>query len=254
VDKPAVVFGDVHGDLVALQRLVALVREQYGDVDIYSVGDLVDRGPDSRGVLDFCIREGIQGILGNHELWLLDVALRGRMTDGVYSGIMGGLATIKSYGLSRGDPDRVGPALKAAMPESHRQYIENLPEFRQIQVGKQVYWLIHAGLSNDGVAGAIHSGLPVDTDEDLLWAALQTAPDLFFWLPTKVREPRSLYRFRSGAVQILGHVPVPNAVNEQHYIAIDTGCGTCPPWTLTAVVLKPDGDREFVRVSGSRLR
>jgi len=69
MSRPAVVFGDVHGDSVKLEKLVAEVRKRFGtEVDIYSLGDLIDRGPDSKGVLDICVREGIQGILGNHEL------------------------------------------------------------------------------------------------------------------------------------------------------------------------------------------
>jgi serine/threonine protein phosphatase 1 len=247
------VFGDVHGESSKLESLVSLIRARFGtDVDIYSLGDLVDRGPDSKGVLDVCVREGIQGIRGNHELWLIGVAagLPGAMHDGVYSKIMGGIATLRSYGLERGDPDNVGPALYQALPEAHREFLLNLPPYRHIRVGGRSYWLVHAGLTADTMAGIMQSvqGPPL-TEEMLIHFTARGAGDLFFWISPKVREPRSMFRFPSGAMQILGHVPVGSQpIVQEHYIALDTGCGTCPPHTLSAVVLLPDGGREFLQV------
>lgn len=243
MSRPAVVFGDVHGDSVKLEKLVAEVRKRFGSaVDIYSLGDLIDRGPDSKGVLDICIREGIQGILGNHELWLREVASGGRFNDGVYAGIMGGLATIRSYGLERGDPDNVGPALFRAMGEAQRQYLLNLPPYRRIEVGGRVFWLIHAGLSSDTAAGVLQAaqGRPL-TDEQLVYVAHKAAPDLFFWMSPKINEKR-LHRFSDGATQILGHVPLSRPETwPGHFLAIDTGCGTRPPYALSAVIIQPNG-------------
>lgn len=63
------VIGDIHGCLSTLQALIA----KAGPVDqIISVGDLIDRGPDSLGVVKYCIDNNIQVCLGNHEFMALE--------------------------------------------------------------------------------------------------------------------------------------------------------------------------------------
>lgn len=63
------VIGDIHGCLTTLQALI----EKAGPVDeIISVGDLIDRGPDSFGVIQYCIDTNIKVVLGNHELMAIE--------------------------------------------------------------------------------------------------------------------------------------------------------------------------------------
>ena len=63
------VIGDIHGCLSTLQALIA----KAGPVDeIISVGDLIDRGPDSLGVIQYCINNNIKVCLGNHEQMAID--------------------------------------------------------------------------------------------------------------------------------------------------------------------------------------
>ena len=67
--KTTLVIGDIHGCLSTLQALIA----KAGPVDqIISVGDLIDRGPDSLGVVKYCIDNNIQVCLGNHEFMALE--------------------------------------------------------------------------------------------------------------------------------------------------------------------------------------
>lgn len=67
--KTTLVIGDIHGCLSTLQALIA----KAGPVDqIISVGDLIDRGPDSIGVVKYCIDNNIQVCLGNHEFMALE--------------------------------------------------------------------------------------------------------------------------------------------------------------------------------------
>lgn len=67
--KTTLVIGDIHGCLSTLQALIA----KAGPVDqIISAGDLIDRGPDSFGVIKYCIDNNIQVCLGNHELMALE--------------------------------------------------------------------------------------------------------------------------------------------------------------------------------------
>lgn len=67
--KTTLCVGDIHGCLSTLQALIA----KAGPVDqIISVGDLIDRGPDSLGVVKYCIDNNIQVCLGNHEYMALE--------------------------------------------------------------------------------------------------------------------------------------------------------------------------------------
>ena len=67
--KTTLVIGDIHGCLSTLQALIA----KAGPVEqIVSVGDLIDRGPDSLGVVKYCIDNNIQVCLGNHEFMALE--------------------------------------------------------------------------------------------------------------------------------------------------------------------------------------
>lgn len=247
--RPVIVFGDVHGESAKLAHLLRQVRGRFGlAVDIYSLGDLIDRGPDSKGVLDLCIEENVMAIAGNHELWAMNAAAGHGFTEGIYTKMMGGIPTLRSYGLERGDPD-VGQKLYEAMGPKQRRYLLDLPAYRRIEVGPRVYWLIHCGLSSDTVTGIaqVWQGPPLEEDV-LVHVAFRAMKDTFFWMTPKVHEPKRIHRFNSGAVQLFGHIPVPQpVVQEGHFFALDTGCGTCPPHTLTGLILHPDGRREFIK-------
>lgn len=66
ITKRIAIMGDVHGCLKELQDLYSKLCHESID-EIRHSGDLVDRGPDSAGVVAFCRENGIQGVRGNHE-------------------------------------------------------------------------------------------------------------------------------------------------------------------------------------------
>lgn len=245
---PTVIFGDVHGSAWQLKELVGQVRRRFGTgARFYSLGDLIDRGPDSRGVLDICVAEGVEGILGNHELWLCSVLSGHPMNDGPYSSIMGGLATLKSYGLSRGDPDHVGPAIRQAVPKEHQDWLLALPPFRFVEVAGVRYALVHAGMYAQWLE-QLRAAAPRLAEEDVPAFLSQKATDQFFWTGPNPNSPEQVARF-SGFVQVFGHTPHAKALHVPgHYISLDTGCGTSPPYALSAVVLHEDGKLDFVQV------
>jgi len=70
--KRTVIVGDVHGCREELEQLLAAVSLDKTD-NLVFVGDLVARGPDSRGVLDLAIRYRATSVMGNHERHLLEV-------------------------------------------------------------------------------------------------------------------------------------------------------------------------------------
>ena len=62
------VIGDVHGCYYTLQQLVDKIKNKYTDIEIFCVGDLVDRGAHSFETIDFVIKKKIRFALGNHDL------------------------------------------------------------------------------------------------------------------------------------------------------------------------------------------
>jgi len=71
-------IGDVHGGLKQLERLYDMLGAYSLDA-IEHVGDLVDRGPDPQGVVQFCREKNIHGVLGNHESVILQYMPGGKM-------------------------------------------------------------------------------------------------------------------------------------------------------------------------------
>ena len=69
-----IAIGDIHGYSAALSTLVAVINPQPSDILIL-LGDYVDRGPDSRGVLEYLIdlkqRFQVVALMGNHEGMML---------------------------------------------------------------------------------------------------------------------------------------------------------------------------------------
>jgi serine/threonine protein phosphatase 1 len=153
--------GDVHGrsDLVD-----AMLDEIAADADgrralVVWLGDYVDRGPDSRGVINRMIagRPGMDFLClkGNHEELMLD-ALRGDEESYGKWLMNGGGATLASYGI-RGIPQY--PAeLRPAIPDGHVAFLEQLE--MSLDDGERIF--VHAG---------IRPGVPLHAQDpgDLLW-------------------------------------------------------------------------------------
>lgn len=64
-------IGDIHGDLVSFSKLHDTLKS-FGVDEVWHCGDLVDRGPDPHGVIQFCIKNNVRGVLGNHDAVIID--------------------------------------------------------------------------------------------------------------------------------------------------------------------------------------
>jgi serine/threonine protein phosphatase 1 len=166
------IIGDVHGRADLLDQMVDRIRDDlasYGD-DVESLtvtlGDYVDRGPNSRGVLERLAENPFPtpyvGIKGNHEA-LLESFLKDPSVAHHWRRL-GGLETLHSYGVpidglmvGKGY-DNAARALRAAMPQTHLRFLADLEPF--VTIGK--YFLCHAG---------VRPGVPLDkqNNEDLMW-------------------------------------------------------------------------------------
>lgn len=125
-----IVIGDVHGHYNGLMGLLEAISPSAGD-EVYFIGDLIDRGPQSYQVVDFVKKNAYPCILGNHEQMLLDVVSGDSMAAHVQQSWLysGGYATISSY------PD-------STIPQDHIEWMQSLPTF--LDLGD--YWLVHAGI------------------------------------------------------------------------------------------------------------
>lgn len=124
-------IGDVHGHYDGLMYLLEAVAPDAAD-QVYFVGDLIDRGPDSAKVVEF-VRQNQHGcVLGNHEQLLLESfpnaeAYMPSFQNWLYSG---GQATLSSY-------DSVDDLFE------HIQWLKTLPYY--LDLGD--IWLVHAGVN-----------------------------------------------------------------------------------------------------------
>ena len=120
-----VVIGDIHGCLKSLKKLLSILPK---DAELYSVGDLIDRGADSKGVVSLCIDRGIKPVMGNHEHLFIDYLEKtGIYGRGIFF-VNGGNATLKSYGMS--------------VPSEHLDFLTSLP----LCIETEHFILSHAGL------------------------------------------------------------------------------------------------------------
>jgi len=226
------VFADVHGQADFLERLILEIHKEAGsDGELYSLGDLIDRGPDSKGVVDLCIKFGVKPVLGNHELWM-KMLVEQRVFDSMaLSGIMGGKATIRSYvGKNTGSDSALALELIQTISEEHKAFFSSIPYYRKIEVDGRVYWLIHAGLTKNNALPFRPFDLSNTSDDEMMEEIVARGnPDAYIlWpspqLPSKAYPKHNLFTFKD-ATQVLGHKVVHHPIVTKNFIALDTGCG-----------------------------
>ena len=220
--------GDVHGRLdllLAMEALIETDRREHGprdDVLIVHLGDLVDRGFESRKVLDHLVVTAELGppkalVLGNHDLWLREFVAAERV-DPEQTGSwirFGGDATLLSYGIKL-DPRRpeverfetARLALRERFPVEHAELLDRL----DLAFGLGDYFFCHAGIRPE---------VPLErqSEADLLW----------------IREPFLSWEGSHGKIVVHGHTVEDAPVTRVNRIGIDTGA--CWTGRLTCLVL-----------------
>ena len=174
MSEPVYAVADIHGHLDQLERALVLIELDGGrDAPVVFTGDLVDRGPESRGVLDRLIDGQAAGkpwtvLKGNHDDMFQRYIETGEEHDprilsrlSYYEDRIGGAATLASYGVT--DPDRrthgdVWAETAAAVPSAHRQFLAGLPLTHE----RDDLLFVHAGI-RPGVA------LADQVADDLMW-------------------------------------------------------------------------------------
>lgn len=203
--------GDIHGRADLLARLLDSIGRDAAGAGLRKVlvflGDYVDRGPDSAGVVDLILGGAPEGfetvtLMGNHE-WML-LRFLGDIGAGPSWLLNGGWATLESYGVTPSgwdepSPDeltRVQRDLAAALPARHLAFLRGLA-YGHREGG---YVFVHAGM---------RPGVDIDrqVDADLIW----------------IREPFLSHDGDIGAVAVHGHTIAPEPQVRRHRIGIDTG-------------------------------
>ena len=134
-------IGDVHGCLHALNDLLDWVKPTADDL-LVTLGDYVDRGPDSKGVLDRLIelrRSGLRLVClrGNHEIMMLTARLGGRGDRQTWLSV-GGVQTLGSYGAAPGKSGTI-----ENVPPEHWEFLDyNLLDYHETQT----HIFVHAGV------------------------------------------------------------------------------------------------------------
>jgi serine/threonine protein phosphatase 1 len=221
--------GDIHGRADLLRRLRAAITEDAKTASslrrvVVYLGDYVDRGQDSKAVLDVLCHEPLEGfdsvhLLGNHEDAMLQFLLDPGIGPSWFSN--GGDATLYSYGIGHppaADRDErmrlMSEALREKLPPAHLEFLAKL----RLTHAEGNYLFVHAG---------IRPGRPVEEQEkdDLLW----------------IREEFLRSSVHHGLCVVHGHTITPEVDVRPNRVGIDTGAFYTG--VLTALVLEGETRR-----------
>lgn len=207
-DTRLYVIGDVHGRLDLLDRVIAAIERDVaahgGQALTVTLGDYIDRGPHSRGVIERLARDPFPtpyvALKGNHETLLFSFLVD--PASGQHWRKLGGLETLVSFDvpvqqmmLGR-NFDEAAAQLDAALTPQHLDFLNSLS--LSLTVGR--YFLCHAG---------VRPGVRLDqqTEDDLLWIRhefLDSEADF-------------------GKIVVHGHTPVAEPDVRRNRINVDTG-------------------------------
>ncbi len=180
-------IGDIHGCLTALETLVEEIGFR-GDDRIVVLGDVVDRGPDTEGVINFLMelatRHEVIFLRGNHEIMMQ--AARGHRGERMRWLQVGGEAVLDSYGADTLDD----------IPQKHWDFIASFRPYFETRR----HFFVHANA---------HSNKALDRQSDVM----------LFWEPFGNQKPH-----KSGKVMVCGHTSqkTGDPINVGHAICIDT--------------------------------
>jgi serine/threonine protein phosphatase 1 len=227
-------IGDVHGRLDLLEAMHERIRadiavREPADWRIIHLGDYTDRGPFSKGVLDFLITAGerdgrIVSLMGNHDFGLLEFLAEPSPHD--LFATNGGGETARSYGVEL----RFSPApalmdghakLRDAVPEEHVAFLRSLP--RSVTFGD--FFFCHAG---------VRPGVKLERQD----------PRDLIWIRNEFLDHPGLYE----KVIVHGHTPSDEPEVMANRINVDTGAFYSG--VLTCAIL--DGtDKMLMEVRGA---
>jgi serine/threonine protein phosphatase 1 len=215
--QPIYAIPDIHGQKEALDRALALIEADGGrGARVVFLGDYIDRGPDSRGVIETLIQGQANGrdwicLRGNHDTYLPRFFDAGEVYTSKghpdlpwWAKRLGGDATLASYGIAiEGKTDiEILKETRAKVPPAHRDFLAACPLYHR----EPGLIFVHAGL---------RPGLPLakQSEDDLMW----------------IREPFLSDARDHGAIVVHGHTALDTPRHHGNRINLDGGAGWgCP--------------------------
>ncbi|MBV1698218.1 MAG: serine/threonine protein phosphatase [Hyphomicrobiales bacterium] len=199
------VIGDIHGSLGLLRTLIKRCRRHARGrgTTLVFLGDYIDRGPDSAGVVGFImdlqseLRGRLIALKGNHEAMLIGVVDGEVEAESWLS--QGGTQTLQSYGVTSAD----------ALPRTHLQWLRSLPTSHDD--GRRFF--AHAGIDPD-------RPLSAQRERDLIW----------------IREPFLSDPRDHGRLIVHGHTPLKAGAPDLRGNRVNVDTGAVFGGALTAAV------------------
>jgi serine/threonine protein phosphatase 1 len=208
------IIGDIHGEY---QTLLALVAKLPQDAKLIFVGDLIDRGLQSREVVAYMREHKHQVVRGNHEQFMIEDGQK--LIDKLLAGeegnmnsvwlFAGGIETLLSYGLLE-------------KKEDVYQFVKNMDGITQLQ--DDIEWMkslpLYIKMQNPH-----NPQLPIVISHASIgdfWDLEEKSYKHFeFYIMSNRREPSA----DAPIFNIYGHTNVSSVVIGQNFVSLDTGCG-----------------------------
>jgi len=225
MSDPIYAIGDIHGQKTMLEDALARIEADGGPgAPVVFLGDLVDRGPDSAGVIDLLQKGVAEGrnwtvLRGNHDrMYSYFMGDLPRPDPQVLLGMdwfsdrIGGRTTLASYGIETGETSRyhqVHSEARAMIPKAHVAFMAGLAAYHQ--VGDLLF--AHAGIRPE-------VPLAEQSEDDLCW----------------IRHAFLDYEGAHPWLVVHGHTPQKAPVHEGNRVNLDSGAGYGRP--ITAAVFE----------------
>ena len=224
-------IGDIHGRLDLFRQMLDMIeqddlRRKGAQSHLILLGDLIDRGPDSAGVVALArslveADENVHFIKGNHEEVFVEASLGDAKAARALLRL-DGHSTLQSYGITRGEVDKgtfedLAELMKERIPRDDVRFLHSGQQF----ILRGNYLFVHAGI-------APGRAISEQTGSDLRW----------------IRQPFLDAVRNDGLMVIHGHTPTPEIDIRPDRIGIDTGA--YESGILTAIGIEA-GERWFLQ-------
>jgi len=200
-----IILTDIHGNFDTMIALLNTIPQEEKDKGIVICGDLIDRGPKSMQIVQWCVDNNIQSVKGNHEVMMIDWISNGcKYNDRLWLD-NGGLQTLDSYKETAEDQYLKGD-VDMELLNKHALWMDSLPhyiEFPDIKNDEGRYLVIsHSNVGNVWKERDTQKG-----QAQITWGR-----------PTEIKDVPEIYN-------VIGHTPQENGARyRKTYSNIDTGC------------------------------
>lgn len=213
-----VAIPDIHGMSSQLDTLMTKLYDEWAldlkkDKLIF-LGDMIDRGPDSKGVLDRIMKlqedypNNVVALYGNHEDFMVRALVHGDLIAWSDWNYNGGIETMASFGTKK-------------VPQHYLEWLARLPRSHQ----EEGFFFSHAPVPEESYRSRLNKGQPF-TDDELIWSYFPKEAPAARKFPDKIGVCGHVHALRKGVIEPRFY---------DHYIFADAGCGCSGKAPLVAI-------------------